>query len=82
MKCTCTWIGKNEFCTQPSVDHRSYCEDHLWKIYQKGTHLSRRKKDIQVAMTVHFWEDLFNQAVEELESEGWSFEPEVDRVFD
>lgn len=77
---TCTWIGNGEGCSHPAVKDRSYCEHHIWNIYQKGTHLSKRKKDIRVAMTVHFWEDLFNQAVEELESEGWTFEVEVDRI--
>jgi len=77
---TCTWIGRGEGCSHSTVDGRNYCEEHLWRVYQKGTHLTRRKKDLRVATTVHFWEDLFNQAVEELEAEGWSFEAEVDRV--
>lgn len=77
---TCKWIGKGEGCSHFTVENRSYCEHHLWQVYQKGTQLSKRKKDIRVASSVHFWEDLFNQAVEELESEGWSFEVEVDKV--
>lgn len=77
---TCTWIGKGEGCTHPAVEGKSYCEHHVWLVYQKGTQLSKRKKDIRVASSVHFWESLFNEAVEELESEGWSFEAEVDKV--
>jgi hypothetical protein len=50
----------------------------VWIVYQKGTHLSKRKKDIRVAESVHFWEDLFNQAVEELEIEGWSLDSPID----
>lgn len=70
---TCTWIGNGEGCTKHSIDGRSYCEDHVWRVYQKGTHLSKRKKDTRVAMTVHFWESLMNEAIEELEAEGWDF---------
>ena len=70
----CQWIGKGEGCSHDVVLGRSYCENHLWRVYAKGTHLSKRKKDIRVATTVHFWESLFNEAVEELEAEGVDFE--------
>lgn len=68
---TCKWIGQGEGCTHNSVSGRSYCEHHLWQVYQKGTHLSKRKKDIQTANNVRFWEDCFDQAVQELEEEGF-----------
>lgn len=67
---TCTWIGSGEGCTQPTTGLRSYCEHHVWNIYQKGTQLSRRPKDRRTANSVREWEDLFNSAVEELENEG------------
>lgn len=67
---TCSWIGRGEGCTHSVVEGRSYCENHIWKVYQKGTHLSKRKKDIQTADNVFFWESLFNEVVEELEQEG------------
>jgi hypothetical protein len=42
----CQWIGKShEHCTHAVVEGRSYCEDHLWQIYQKGTVLGKRQKD-------------------------------------
>lgn len=66
----CQWIGKGERCTEVAVEGRSYCKDHIWLVYQKGTHLSKRKKDIRVASNVHMLEDLLNQAIEELELEG------------
>lgn len=75
---TCTWIGKGEGCTHPTVPGRSYCEHHVWLVYQKGTHLSRRRKDTATARTVHFWESLFNEAIEELEAEGWTPAQELD----
>jgi hypothetical protein len=43
---TCQWIGNgHEACDHPLVEGRSYCEDHLWIIYQKGTAPGKRKKD-------------------------------------
>lgn len=76
---TCKWIGKhNEGCNHKAVEGRSYCEHHIWQVYQKGTSLSKRKKDIRTAYTVHFWESLFNEAVEELEAEGMVFDQELD----
>lgn len=77
----CTWIGSGEGCSHTVVEGRSYCEEHLWRVYQKGTQLGKRKKDIRVAQSVHFWENLFNEALVELELEGWVPEAEVDRDF-
>ena len=57
-------------CCQPPVAGRAYCELHLWRVYQQGTAV-RRKKDQRTADTVHLWESLFNEAVEELENEGF-----------
>lgn len=57
-------------CCQPPVAGRSYCEEHLWRVYQQGTAV-QRKKDQRRADTVHLWESLFNEAVEELENEGF-----------
>jgi len=67
---TCMWIGHGEGCTHTTVNGRSYCETHLWRVYQKGTHLSKRKKDIRIVDDVRTWESLFNEAVEELIEEG------------
>lgn len=66
----CAWIGKGEGCDKP-VLMRSYCEHHVWKVYQEGTRLHKRRKDIRTASAVHFWESVFNEAVEELEAEGF-----------
>lgn len=71
----CQWIGSNPrmqpSCCLPSVQGRSYCEEHLWSVYQKGTNLGRRKKDERVAAQVWDLESEFNLAVEELEAEGF-----------
>ena len=68
---TCTWIGEGEGCTKQAVNGRHYCEEHLWRVYQKGTNLAKRKKDIRVANAVWDIENEFNLAVQELIEEGF-----------
>lgn len=58
-------------CTAHSLAGRSYCELHLWEVYQKGSATARRKKDERVAASVWDIESEFNAAVEELVSEGF-----------
>ena len=70
---TCAWIGGGEGCTHTTVEGRSYCEEHLWRVYQQGTALGRRKKDTRTVDSVRLWTQLMNEAVEELEAEGWDF---------
>ena len=67
----CQWIGKGEHCTEPAVKGRSYCEQHLWLVYQQGTALSKRKKDARRAASIWDLESAFNEAVAELEEEGF-----------
>lgn len=68
---TCKWMGEGEGCTEPEVKGRNYCEKHLWIVYQKGSNLSKRKKDIRVANSVWDIENEFNLAVQELIEEGF-----------
>jgi hypothetical protein len=67
----CQWIGEGECCNHDTIEGRAYCEQHLWRVYQQGSARARRKKDIRVAASVHTWESLFNEAVEELVLEGF-----------
>ena len=67
----CQWIGNGEGCIQESLEGRSYCEQHIWQVYQKGTALGKRKKDIRTVESVRTWETLFDEAVSELEDEGF-----------
>lgn len=67
----CQWIGEGEGCTHEVVEGRSYCEEHLWRVYQKGTNLGKRKKDLRIVDNVRLMEQLFHEAVEELEEEGF-----------
>ena len=67
----CQWIGEGEGCQHDAVQGRSYCEEHLWRVYQKGTALRRRKKDLQRANQIWDFENAFNEAVQELQEEGF-----------
>lgn len=69
----CQWIGNGESCEHESVENRSYCEQHLWRVYQKGTALGKRKKDIRRAQSVWDLQSAINEAVAELEQEGFDF---------
>jgi hypothetical protein len=66
----CQWIGAGEGCEHDTEPGRAYCEHHLWRVYEPGSATARRHKDIRTAAAVHTWESLFNEAVEELISEG------------
>ena len=74
----CQWIGPEAdyrrlqpTCCRPTVAGRSYCEEHLWKVYAKGTNLRKRHKDLRTVDNVRAWETLFDEAVQELEEEGF-----------
>lgn len=67
---TCEW---SKGCNQPALEGKSYCEEHQWVVYQKGSALSKRKKDIRIANNVRQIESLINEAVEELIEEGYDF---------
>ena len=76
----CTWIGPDQdpqihwpikYCGCKTVMGKAYCEEHLGRMYQKGTALRKRHKDIRIANNVRMWESLMNEAVQELEDEGF-----------
>lgn len=66
----CQWIGEGERCSKPAVKDRSYCEDHIWLVYQKGTALGRRKKDLRSVDNQRILAQLIDEAAQELEAEG------------
>ena len=84
---TCTYIGPQAdpqrmmpTCSKPCVEGRSYCEEHMAIVYQKGTARRKRHKEIRVVDDIRLWESLFNEAVEQLESEGMDFDADpIDR---
>ena len=51
-----------------------YCQEHYPKVYATGTAQRKRKKDIRTAASIKELESLFNDAVSELESEGFDFD--------
>jgi hypothetical protein len=72
----CQYIGAHGYsptCTHSALPGHSYCAEHLAVVYQAGTARARRKKDERVAATVWSVVDSFNEAVAELEAEGYDF---------
>lgn len=67
----CQWIGHGQGCSNDIVKDRSYCEDHIWIVYQKGTALGKRRKDLRTVDQIRILDDLMNQAIQELELEGY-----------
>jgi hypothetical protein len=62
----CQYTG----CTCPTtVENKSYCEDHVWLVYQKGTATPRRKDAVR-AQAVWDIEALMQEAIEQLIEEG------------
>jgi len=52
--CGCTWVGPEQdpqrgplnFCGRvPLWPGRSYCEEHVWRVYQKGTAVGMSRKN-------------------------------------
>jgi hypothetical protein len=66
----CLWIGEDEYCNNAEVPGRSYCEHHIWQVYQKGTALGKRKKDLRIVDRVRQLEQLMDEALQEMEAEG------------
>lgn len=67
----CTWIGRGEGCKHTVHPERNYCLEHLFVVYKEGSARKRRKKDEKVAGTVWDLESAMNEAVAELEAEGF-----------
>ena len=71
----CTYLGTAlHSCGQPTLAGKHYCAEHYYIIYQEGTALYKRKKDLKTANSVWDLESEFNQAVEELVAEGYDFD--------
>lgn len=67
----CCFIGDGTGCEMPVETGRNYCINHLWSIYRKGTATATRKKDIRTANRVWDLQSAFNEAIAELEAEGF-----------
>ena len=73
---TCQYIGPEAdqqrlqpTCCAAAVQGKSYCAEHLWLVYQKGTALGKRKLDIKRANAIWDLESEFNLAIEEVLAE-------------
>ena len=80
---SCQYIGghgHSPTCGHAALPGRSYCGEHLAVVYQRGTARARRRKDERVAATVWSVVDSFNEAVAELEAEGYDFGEELWQV--
>lgn len=72
----CQWLGSGQlvvgkplhFCNADCVPERSYCEEHVFKVYQEGSQQRRRRATYQ-QVNIEYWEDMFEQAVRELDAE-------------
>lgn len=65
--------------TQPGS---SYCAEHHSLIYQKGTARARRHREIRTVDQVRMFEQLMNEAVAELEAEGFDVYGERELIID
>ena len=71
---TCTDIGAQGTqgtCTHPALPGRSYCLEHLALVYKLGTARAKRHKEQRTVNKVRIIESLMNEAIEQLEAEGF-----------
>jgi len=67
---TCTYTGTGTHaCGKPTVPGKSYCEEHVWLVYQKGSGV-QRKKDTRQAHSLRDIINDMNEVYEELLLEG------------
>lgn len=67
----CTYMGNSSHaCGHPTLPGKSYCAEHYAMVYKVGSG-TVRKKDIRTAQKVRLVESLFNEAIEQLEAEGF-----------
>jgi hypothetical protein len=81
----CTWLGPDydprthkgatPYCGRKDlVDGTLYCQEHYARMYVKGSALRKRKRDVRRAEAFWDLESAFNEAVKELEEEGFDFD--------
>ena len=82
---TCTYIGHTgtqATCCEPTVLGSSYCATHYPMIYASGSKLGRRLKDAARAEAIRQLVSDFNDAVAQLEAEGYDVYGDSERVED
>jgi hypothetical protein len=71
---TCTWIGDSpethtSSCTLPSIEGKSYCCNHVWRVYQEGSAVKPRKRRERTQSSLQDLIDDFIAAADELAAE-------------
>ena len=68
----CTYLGNSHTpCALPTLEGKSYCAEHYAMVYKVGTARARRRKEERTVNKVRLIESLFNEAIEQLEAEGF-----------
>ena len=67
---TCTYIGTGPRCTAAALAGKSYCAEHYALVYKVGSG-RQRKKDTAQAQRVRYIQQLFYEAMEQLEADGF-----------
>ena len=68
----CTYLGHtNTACGHATLPGKSYCAEHYAMVYKAGTARARRRKEERTVNKVRLVESLFNEAIEQLEAEGF-----------
>jgi hypothetical protein len=67
---TCTYIGSGPRCSAHTLEGKSYCADHYAIVYKVGSG-KQRKKDTLQAARVRLVQQLFYEACDQLEAEGF-----------
>lgn len=66
----CSWIGNGEMCSAASAQDSSYCVEHYGLVYKLGSG-KQRKKDTRTAEKVRLVQQLMQEAIDQLEMEGF-----------
>ena len=70
----CQYIGAQgtqPTCTATALEGHSYCAEHLAIVYKQGSKRATRHKEIRTVDKVRMVESLMNEAIAELEAEGF-----------
>lgn len=52
----CQWIGPDQdprkgpihYCGKPTLEGKSYCHEHYWRVYARGTSVNGRRKEAAI----------------------------------
>jgi len=79
----CSWIGDGQGCSAHSAQDSSYCVQHYGLVYRVGSGRVR-KKDMRTAEKVRLVQQLMQEAIDQLEMEGFDVygDSEREKVLD